>query len=98
MKKKIVVRHFHEGNDVSREIRGPATYATQARVVDLETGETVIDPDIKVHAATWAFCNPKDTPSRRIGREVTLGRLRRMFPAAVEGADWGKLPEAPTKN
>lgn len=68
MGKKVVVRHFHDGNDQDFATRGTAIYATQARVVDLETG--TYDSD-----EYWAFCSPRDNPSRRLGRHIALERL-----------------------
>lgn len=73
MNTKVVVRHFHEGNDADRAVRGSspggeALYATRAAVVDLDTGIYL--------AEEWAFCSPRDVPSRSIGREVSIGRLK----------------------
>lgn len=82
--KKVVVRHFHEGNDASRKVRKlDSTYATQARVVNLDTGDTL--------AEEWAFCSPRDVPSRKRGREVALGRLCAYHPEQITGASWGPL-------
>jgi hypothetical protein len=82
--KKVVVRHFHEGNDANRQIRGKnSPYATQARVVDLSSGETL--------AEEWAVCSPLDVPSRASGRFVSVGRLIKHHPEAVFGASFGVL-------
>lgn len=63
---KVVVRHFHDGNDVDKAIRGTASYATVARVVDTETGD--------VKSEDWAFCNPKDQINKKEGRALAIGR------------------------
>lgn len=105
MKKKVVVRHFHEGNDADRAVRGRASYATLARVVDLETGNTVTgtqhiryedEEGLLVEeifqdqdALIWAFCSPHDTPTRSQGRVVAIGRLQKQFPEVCADADFG---------
>lgn len=68
MAKKIVVHHFHDGNDPEHWMRGTAQYATQARVVDTETGEALT-------SSYWSFCSPRDNPSRRLGRHIAVERL-----------------------
>lgn len=73
MSKKVVVRHFHAGNDKDHSVRGTAEYATQARIVDLETGEYNAEE-------FWAYCSPRDNPSRRLGRSIALGRLYIVHP------------------
>lgn len=83
MTKKVVVRHFHEGNDAKRKVRKTASYATQARVVDLETGKDL--------AQAWAFCCNLDVPSRRQGRFISVGRLCTNFPELVADAEFGVL-------
>lgn len=80
---KVVVRHFHEGNDAKHKIRKGAKYATQARVVDLDTGDTL--------AEEWAFCSDLDVPSRRQGRFISVGRLVTQNPALVAEAEFGVL-------
>lgn len=84
--KKVVVRHFHDGNDQDRSVRGnlpgkKAIYATRARVVDLDTGDTL--------AEEWSYCNPVDVPSRKIGRFKAVRRLQGRYPTIVEGAEYG---------
>lgn len=78
MTPKIVFSHFHDGNDKDHALRGTAVYATQCRIVDLDTGKVITDE--------WAFCNPKDPPSRAIGREVTLGRIWKNLHAELRAA------------
>lgn len=85
MKPKIVVRHFHDGNDSGHEIRAlracdvtkarhvPPRYATRATVIDLDTGKALTED-------FWAFCSPRDSASRRTGRAVAVGRLLKKHP------------------
>lgn len=84
--KKIVVRHFHDGNDPNHEVRGTlpgkcAIYATQASVLDLETN-TIL-------AQEWSFCNPCDSPSRAIGRMKAVRQLQGRNPDICKGAKYG---------
>lgn len=81
--KKVVVRHFHEGNDADKAVRDGATYATQARVVSLETGDTL--------AEEWAWCSGKDVPSRSAGRFIAVGRLCKHHAEVVKDAVFGVL-------
>lgn len=103
MTTKVVVRHFHDGNDADKTIRSrvnpkhPAVYATHARIVDLDTGLTlealVPEPGghgfIEMPAEVWAFCNNRDVPSRKQGRSISLGRLQKLFPDECAKADFG---------
>ena len=87
---KVVVRHFHAGNDPDRACRGSepgqqAIYATQARIVNLETGETVEDETYpeghpRRKCEEWSFCNPRDVPSRAVGRLKAVRRLQGHHP------------------
>lgn len=67
MTTKVVVRHFHEGNDADRAVREKATYATRARLITVETGEVL--------GEAWAYCSPRDQASRKRGRTIAVGRL-----------------------
>lgn len=93
MSTKVVVRHFHEGNDANRQVRGKALYATYARIVDLDSGATVGWFDDKTGNSgvceVWAYCTPKDVPSRKQGRAIALGRLQKQFPQQCAEADFG---------
>lgn len=71
MKPKIVFAHFHEGNDPDHKVRGISVYATRALVLDLDSG-------IPLEEA-WARCTSKDAPSRKKGREIALGRLKKKL-------------------
>jgi hypothetical protein len=102
---KVVVRHFHEGNDADHRVRGIASYATVARVIDLDTGEIVLgvrEPqgDIVTLALceTWAYCNMKDAPSRKHGRMIAVNRLQKQFPEACKEASFGCLEYLRTKS
>lgn len=70
MSHKIVVRHFHDGNDFDYSVRGTAIYATSAHIVDTETGDPLTD-------TYWAYCSPRDNPSRRLGRQIAVARLKK---------------------
>lgn len=85
MNKKVVVHHFHEGNDADMRVRQGALYATQARVIDLDTGKTIENGE------AWAYCSKKDMPSRANGRYIAVGRLIKHHPAAISGANFGVL-------
>jgi len=88
MKPKIVVRHFHDGNDADHTVRAvravdaekgknnPPLYATRATVVDLETGKALTED-------FWAFCSPRDVPSRKRGRQCAVGRLLKKHPQFI---------------
>lgn len=82
MSTKVVVRHFHEGNDADRTVRGIATYATVAKVVDLVTGQNVT-PEV------WAFCNANDSPTRAQGSSIAIGRLQKQHPKECSEAAFG---------
>lgn len=71
MKPKIVFSHFHNGNDADHKIRGHATYATKATLLDLDSGIPI--------AQECAYCSPRDVPSRSLGRKISLGRLRKII-------------------
>lgn len=76
---KIRFEHFHDGNDVWTDdgrgklvrVRGTALYATCAALVDLTTGNVIEE--------AWAYCTPRDVPSRKKGREISLGRLKKKL-------------------
>lgn len=92
MSTKVVVRHFHEGNDADRIIRSAALYATNARIVDLDTGNTLVNQSAAhgpVFVEVWAYCSPRDTPSRKHGRDIAIGRLQKQFPEECAEADFG---------
>lgn len=83
--KKIVVRHFHDGNDADRIFRGAspghcAVYATQACVIETDLGVEF--------AEEWAYCNPSDTPSRAVGRLKAVRKLQGHWPEIVAGAEY----------
>lgn len=74
---RAYVRHFHDRNDPDRFFRGreigaSASYATRIQVVELETGVVL--------AEEWAYCNPRDCPSRQKGRLIVVGRLLKKHP------------------
>jgi len=62
---KVVVRHFHDGNDAKRKVRKGHSYSTQARLIDTDTGLTVeaLVPEpggvgfIETPAEVWAHCS-----------------------------------------
>lgn len=89
MKTKIRFHHFHDGNDPWVEdkdgglvrVRGSASYATFAALVDLDTGNVLEEVS--------SFCNPKDNPTRPKGREITLGRLFKTIAEKSVGAPKG---------
>lgn len=64
---KLYYRHWHIGNDPERRILGSAQFATECRAVDQETGDVI--------AEAWAYANPKDSPTRAKGREISRGRV-----------------------
>lgn len=68
MANKVVVHHFHDGNDPDFYHRGTALYATKAKVVNTETGENLTGD-------YWSFCSPRDNPSRHLGRHIAVQRL-----------------------
>lgn len=67
MPTKVTYRHFHDGNDQSRFVRGTSIYATRARLVCLNTGEVLTE--------AWAYCNPHDSPCRLLGRQYARERV-----------------------
>lgn len=80
MKLKIIFAHFHAGNDadfkhrISTHGRPAPIYATCAKIIDLDSG-------IPLEEA-WAYCSPRDVPSRKRGRLASLGRLKKKVPKA----------------
>lgn len=97
MTTKVVVRHFHEGNDAGKFTRGTALYATHVRIIDLNKGEVVeavpIGSILSRPCEVWVYCNPKDVPSRSQGREIAFGRLKKRFPEQCAQASWGVLKQ-----
>lgn len=89
MSTKVVVRHFHEGNDADRAIRDKTVYATVASIIDLDTGSVVLSNGHP--CSVWASCSPKDVPSRRQGRAIAVGRLQKQFPEECASANFGPL-------
>lgn len=104
MNTKVVVRHFHEGNDADRRIRDLAVsngkakcvYATYAKIIDLDTGEILhhvikLGPNEEMvePVQVWAFCRENDVPSRKQGRAIAIGRLQKQFPDECAKADFG---------
>ncbi len=67
MKLKVRFNHFHNGNDPDHNVRGSAIYATMATLVDVETGKSI--------TTVVSYCNPKDVPTRKLGRQYALERL-----------------------
>lgn len=72
---KIRVIHLHRGNSSNRKRHGHA-YVTIAQAIDKETG-TIIK-------TRKAFCSKKDNPSRKIGRQVAVGRVLKDIDQDVE--------------
>lgn len=70
---KIRFKHYHKGNDPEGVVRGHNEYATQAALVDLDTGNIIEE--------AWCYCSPRDVPSRAKGREVAEGRLLKKLGA-----------------
>lgn len=81
---KLIVRHWHEGNDSDGEERTeitdeelrfhkrtPARYVTEAVVLERDTG------DVLVHGT--AICSPKDNPCRRLGYAIAMGRCSKAY-------------------
>lgn len=98
MTTKVVVRHFHDGNDADGTVRSrwsktgkPALYATVAIVLDLDTGNPIQIKEKGTFCEVWAFCNSKDVPSRSQGRAIAVGRLQKQFPEQCREADFGQL-------
>lgn len=97
MATKVVVRHFHEGNDADRKIRGNSSYATVARIIDLDTGKIVeawtehpnFPHGFLKSCEVWAYCSKKDVPSRSNGRFIAVGRLQKQFPVQCKDATFG---------
>ena len=76
----LQVHHFHSGNLSKRQRRGKV-FHTVARIID-RTTESVV-------GFGYSWCGHKDAPSRKIGREVAVGRAMkclRDFDAAVIGS------------
>lgn len=76
MKPKIVFHHYHEGNDPDRKVRKGHVYATRAAVIDLDSGVPLEE--------SWAYCTKKDSPQRLLGRQISLGRLKKK----LSGDEW----------
>lgn len=67
---KLVVTHLHDGNSSKRDRRG-RKYATIAKLFDRENGTMM--------ACGIAYCSDRDTPSRKTGRKVAVGRALKNF-------------------
>lgn len=78
---KVQIEHYYSKGDLGglcREKKNglpdiPPRYATSAILVNKETKEVI-------HEVT-AFCNPKDVPSRRLGRVIAHNRLIKEYHA-----------------
>lgn len=94
MNLKITYHHWHDGNDPDRIVRTartrklksgkvvqdvPPSYATEAKLVDLDTGNTLTN--------SLTFCSPKDNPCRAIGRAIARGRLLKALPEEYPDID-----------
>ena len=67
---KLVVSHLHDGNSDKHDRRG-CRYATVAKLFRKDDGELI--------AIGEAYCSEKDTPSRKVGRMVAVGRALKEY-------------------
>lgn len=65
---KVSVTHLHAGNS-SRKQRKGHTYNTIARLIDKDTDRIV--------GFGESYCSRRETPSRKVGRSVAIGRAMR---------------------
>ena len=62
---KAHVTHLHSGNSSKRQRHGKA-YRTIAKLIDIKTQNIV--------SVGEALCNEHDVPSRKLGRQIAVGR------------------------
>lgn len=67
---RVVVRHFHSGNS-SKNKRHGKQMRTIADLLDLKTG--------LILARGKAECHKGESPSRKIGRQVAIGRALKQL-------------------
>lgn len=75
---KVKITHWWPG----RKFRGPSPIPSFLIKMAKDMGSryltfATLEVDNKPAAAGWAFCCPKDTPNKRLGRKIALGRMRR---------------------
>ncbi len=66
----INIKHLHSGN-TSKNKRHGKPMVTIARVVSKDTGAVL--------SKGTAYCSKEDTPSRKIGRELAVGRALETY-------------------
>ena len=62
---RIKVVHLHPGNSSKRQRKG-CVYRTLAKILEKDSD--------RILGRGEARCNPLDTPSRRVGRDIAVGR------------------------
>lgn len=66
-----------------REYRGvcpiPPHFVKQAEKMGSRYLTFAIEDTTRGPVAGWAFCCPKDVPSRKMGRQIAMGRLRAVM-------------------
>lgn len=67
---RVHVVHLHQGNSSKSERHG-YPYATICTLVDRTTKEAL--------ACGYTFCSKKDTPNRKTGRMVAVGRALKAY-------------------
>lgn len=79
---RLQVQHFHEGNSTTDQraqmiIRESDTlspkYVTVARIFRKCATSNKREDDRYI-CAGFAFCSPKDTPRRQVGRQIAIAR------------------------
>jgi hypothetical protein len=66
---RIKIKHLHEGN-VGKKLLMGARYATVAEVEDDKRN---------VIATATAICGKRDNPSRKLGRQIAVGRALKKY-------------------
>lgn len=67
---QVKVRHFHPGNSSNTKRHGKV-YRTIAKLIDRESGAELAKGEAK--------CCDTDSPRRRVGREVAIGRALKNY-------------------
>lgn len=86
---RLMVFHLHNGNDPDGTKR--RQFCQGKKVMPYVTvAKLMIDVPTPFGMSTdeymaWAVCNKKDTPNRRLGHEIAVGRVIKEYLESING-------------